>query len=171
MPAPRPIDPLDDPISRFCTAVNAFLAMSVDVDPPVKISGSQNPFEHIQRNWEEFKRHIQRSREALIGVQDERLERLEAILSVANEIKALTGDPYIVSPVDGVAMRATDERAEFGNIIPAMSSATSVPTVLALIGELLGFGTRTIARRQEIAKLLNDLTAYYLMKSPPRDSA
>lgn len=171
MPTPRPIDPLDDPIYRFVAAVNAYLAVTANVDPPAKISGSQNPLEHIQRNWDEFKRHIQRSREALLGMQDERREHLETIVSIGVEIKALTDDPCIVNPVDGVVVRATDERAELGNIIPHMANATSVPTVMSLIGELFGFGTRALARRREITKMLDDLTAYFLLRPPPRQSA
>ncbi|MEZ0362327.1 hypothetical protein ACAG26_01290 [Mycobacterium sp. pUA109] len=170
MNAPLPKDPLDDPISRFVTAVNEFLALNADVDPAPK-HNTGNPLQDLMQNWEELKRHIQRAREALIGTQDERRERLETIVSVGTEIKALTDDPYIVNPVDGVVTRATDERAEFGNIIPSMAKATSIPTVLSLLGELLGFGTRTITRRKEIADLLNDLTAYFLLRPPPRDSA
>lgn len=170
MSAPLPKDPLDDPVARFVTAVNEFLAMDANVDPAPK-HNTGNPLQDLMQNWEEFKRHIQRSREALIGAQPERHERLEAIVSLGTEIKALTDDPFIVNPVNGVVIRATDERAEFGNIIPRMANATSFPTVMSLIGDLLGFGTRTIARRKEIADMLNDLTAYFLLRPPPRDSA
>ena len=170
MSAPLPKNPLDDPIARFVTAVNEFLAMKADVDPPPK-HRTGNPWDDLQRNWEEFKRHIRRCHEALVGAQPEVAQRLENIISVGCEIKALTDDPNIVNPVDGVVMRATDERAEIGNIIPRMANATSFPTVMSLIGELLGLGTRTVTRRKEIATKLNDLTAYFLMRTPPRDSA
>jgi hypothetical protein len=90
---------------------------------------------------------------------------------VGREIKALTDDPNIVNPVNGVVTRATDERSEVGSIIPRIGNATSFPTVMSLIAELLGFGTRSATRRKEIADLLNDLTAYFLMKPPPRESA
>lgn len=170
MSAPLPKDPLDDLISRFVNAVNEFLAMNADVDPAPK-HDTGNPLVDLMQNWEEFKRHIQRSREALVGSQPERQARLEVIVSVGNEIKAITDDPYIVNPVDGVVTRATDERAEFGNIIPTMAKATSFSTVMSLIGELFGFGTRTSARRKEIADLLNDLQAYYLLRPQPPESA
>ena len=42
---------------------------------------------------------------------------------------------------------------------------------LALIGELLGFGSRAVARRKEISSTLDALTAYFLKQMPPRDSA
>jgi hypothetical protein len=167
---PQPKDPLDDPIARFVTAVNEFLALKRDVDPPPKHS-TGNALQDLMQNWEEFKRHIRRCHEALVGAQPEVAERLEAIVSVGCEIKALTDDPNIVNPVDGVVIRAMDERAEIGNIIPSMANATSFPAVMSLIGELLGLGTRTINRRKEIANMLNDLTAYFLLRPPPRDSA
>ncbi|WP_156763840.1 hypothetical protein [Mycobacterium sp. 852002-50816_SCH5313054-b] len=52
-----------------------------------------------------------------------------------------------------------------------MANATSFPTVMSLIGEPPGFGTRTVTRRKEIAKALNDLRAHFLLRPPPRDSA
>ncbi|OSC26725.1 hypothetical protein B8W69_16115 [Mycobacterium vulneris] len=170
MPAPQPKDPLDDPIARFVTAVNEFIAMKRDVDPPSK-HNTGNPIQDLMQNWQEFKRHIQRCREALVGAQPEVAQRLEQIISVGREIKALTDDPNIVNPVDAVVIRATDERAEIGNIIPRMANATSFATVMSLIGELFGLGTRTVTRRKEIAKALDDLTAYFLLRMPPRDSA
>jgi hypothetical protein len=159
--------PLDDPIARFDIAVNEFLSMRRNVDPPPK-HDTGNPLQDLMQNWEEAKRHIQRCREALVGAQPEVTDRLEAIISVGNEIKALTDDPNIVKPVDGVVIRATDERAEIGNIIPSMARATSIPTVMSLLGELLGLGTRSVARRREILKLLTDLRAYFLLQPPPQ---
>jgi hypothetical protein len=170
MSAPLPIDPLDEPITEFVTAVNGFLAMKADVDPPLK-HNTGNPVQDLQQNWEEIKRHIRRCHEALVGVQPEVAQRLDAIVLVGSEINALTDDPNIVNPVNAVVMRATDERAEVGNIIPRMANATSFPTVMSLLGELLGLGTRTITRRKEIASSLDALTAYYLLRMPPRDSA
>lgn len=170
MSAPLPKDPLDEPIARFVTAVNEFLAMKADVDPPPK-HRTGNPLEDLQQNWAEFKRHLGRCHEALVGAQPEVAERLEAIVSVGCEIKALTDDPNIVTPVNDLVRMATEERAEIGNIIPRIGNATSFPTVMALIGELLGLGSRSVTRRQEIARRLNDLTAYFLMRTPPRDSA
>src|SRR5215208_5584373 len=60
----------------------------------------RNPLQDFIQNWEEFKRHIQRSREAPLGAQHERLECLENIISVGTEIKARTGDPVHRDPVD-----------------------------------------------------------------------
>lgn len=144
--------------------------MKRDVDPPPK-HNTGNPIQDLMQNWEELKRHIQRCREVLVGAQPEVAQRLEQIISVGCEIKQLTDDPNIVNPVDAVVIRATDERAEIGNIIPRMASATSVATVMSLFGDLLGLGSRTVTRRKEIAKALNDLTAYFLLRPPPRDSA
>ncbi|WP_163731725.1 hypothetical protein [Mycobacterium gallinarum] len=171
MPAPNPQDPLDDPISRFVAAVNEFLAIKADVDPLPRQPRTQNPIDDLMRNWEEFKRHLRRCYEAMVGAQPEVAQRLEQIISVGNEIKALTDDPNIVSPVDGVVMRAIDERAEIGNFIPRLANATSFPTVMSMIGELAGVGKRTVTRRKEIAAKLNDLTAYFLLRPPPRESA
>jgi hypothetical protein len=171
MSIPLPKDPLDDPIARFVTAVNEFLAIkATGVDPPQQIK-TGNFMHDLTQNWEEFKRHLGRCHTALVGAQPEVAQRLEAIISVGREIKALTDDPNIVNPVNGVVTRATDERAEVGSIIPRIGNATSFPTVMSLIAELLGFGTRSATRRKEIADLLNDLTAYFLMKPPPRESA
>ncbi len=47
----------------------------------------------------------------------------------------------------------------------------SFPTVMALIGELLALGSPTVTRRNEIADMRHDLTAYFLLRPPPRDSA
>jgi hypothetical protein len=170
MAIPLPKDPLDDLVARFVSATNEFLALNADVDPAPR-HDTGNPLLDLMHNWDEFKRHIQRSREALIGAEPERRARLDVIVDVGCEIKALTEDYHITNPVDGVVMRATDERAEFGNIIPVMAKATSFSAVMSLIGELLGFGTRTIARRKEIADLLNDLQAYYLLRPHPPESA
>ena len=82
MPAPQPKDPLDDPIARFVTAVNEFLAMKADVDPLPKQPRTQNPIEDLMRNWEEFKRHIRSCHEAMVGAQPEAEERLQTIVSV-----------------------------------------------------------------------------------------
>lgn len=170
MPNPQPKDPLDDLVANFVNATNQFLALNADVNPSPK-HDTGNPLQDLMQNWDEFKKHIQRSREALVGAQPERRGRLEAIVSIGSKIKSHTDDEFIVNPVDGVVTRATDELAEFGNIIPLMAKATSISTVVSLIGELLGFGTRTIARRKEIADLLNDLQAYYLMRPQPPESA
>jgi hypothetical protein len=171
VPQPQRKDPLDEPIARFVAAVNEFLAMKADVDPLPTQPRIDNPLQDLMRNWEEFKRHLGRCHTALVGAQPEVAQRLEKIISVGNEIKSLTDDPNIVNPVNGVVMRAMDERAEMGNIIPRIANATSIPTVMSLIGELLGLGTRTITRRKEIAGMLNDLTAYFLMRPPARESA
>src|SRR5260370_24673973 len=101
MSAPLPKDPLDDPIARFRAAVEEFLAMKADLDPPTK-HNTGNPLQDLMQNWDEFKRHIQRSREALIGRQPEIAQRLESIISVGCEIKTLTDDPNIVNPVNAV---------------------------------------------------------------------
>ena len=170
MSAPLPKDPLDDPITRFVTAVNEFLAMKADVDPPPK-HNTGNPIDDLMRNWEEFKRHLQRCREALLGAEPEVAQRLESIISVGNEIKALTDDPNITAPVDSVVMRAIDERADIGNIITRLANATSLPTVLSMIVDLAGFGKSSLTRRREIVVMLNNLTAYFLLRPPPRDSA
>ncbi|WP_131813716.1 hypothetical protein [Mycolicibacterium fortuitum] len=169
--APKPSDPLDDLIARFVTAVNEFLTTKAHVDPPPPKQNTGNPWDDLQRNWEEFKRHIRRCYEALVGAQPEVAQRLDVIVSLGCEIKALTDDPNITNPVDGVVVRATDERAEVGNIIPRMANATSFPTVMSLIGELLGLGTRTVARRKEIHAQLDALTAYYILGMPPQGPA
>lgn len=171
MAQPPPIDPLDEPISQFVVKVNEFLAIKAKVDPPPKKDGTGNFLQDLVQNWEEIKRHIRRSYEATVGVQPEVAQKLDDILSLGNRIKALTDDPFVVNPVDGVVIRVTEERTEIGNIIPTMANATSIPTVMSLMGELLGFGTRTVARRKEITELLTDLTAYYLLRLPPRESA
>jgi len=75
---------------------------------------------------EEFKRHLGRCHTHSSGPA-EVAQRLEAIISVGCEIKALTHDPNIVNPVNGVVTRATDERAEVGSIIPRIGNATSFP--------------------------------------------
>jgi hypothetical protein len=45
------------------------------------------------------------------GAQPEVAQRWEAIVSVDNEIKALTDDPNIINPVYGVVIRAKDAGA------------------------------------------------------------
>lgn len=167
MSAPLPKDPLDDPIARFVTAVNEFLTIkSVEVDPPQQIK-TGNFMHDLTQNWEEFKRHLGRCHTALVGAQPEVAQRLEAIISVGNEIKSLTDEVDIVNPVNGVVTRVTDERAEIGSIIPRIGDATSFSTIMSLIGELLGFGNRSVERRKEITKLLNDLTVFFLLRPPP----
>ncbi len=170
MPAPKPKDPLDDPIARFVNEVNAYLAMKRDVAPPPK-HDTGNPWDDLQRNWDELKRHIRRCYEALVGAAPEITERVQAIISVGNEIKALTDDPYILNPVEGVVARAVDEHNEMGNVMTRMASATSFPAVMSLFAELLGFGGRTVVRRNEVNDMLNDLTAYYLLRPEPPASA
>ncbi|BBX06404.1 hypothetical protein [Mycolicibacterium aichiense] len=152
-------DPLDDLIPRFIAEAVEFLAMKADVDPPPKID-TGNPVLDFMQNWEEVKRHIHRCGQALAGRQPEVAQRLDNIISLGNAIKKLTDDPNILNPVDGVVMRMIDERAEYGKIIPQMANATSISTVISLIGELLGFGNRTIARRKEIAEMLEAMRMY-----------
>lgn len=171
MPQPRPIDPLDDLIARFVTATNEFLAMKANVDPPEQITRTQNPIEDIMRGWEELKRHLQRCRVAMLGAEPEVAQRLENMIKVGNEIKSLTDDHHITNPVDGVVMRAIDERAVIGNVIQRLGNATSFPTVMSTFVDLAGFGKDSAARRKEIAKLLDDLQAYYLLRPEPPASA
>ncbi|BBZ12617.1 hypothetical protein BST20_19170 [Mycobacterium branderi] len=72
---------------------------------------------------------------------------------------------------DGSLNHRAEQRADIGNLITRLGNATSLPTVLALVVDLLGFGSRAVTRRQEIASKSDALTAYYLMQLPPRDSA
>lgn len=171
MPAPQPKDPLDDPIARFVTAVNDFLVIRADVGPPPTRSRTQNPIDDLMRNWEALKAHLRKCHAALVGAEPEVDERLQRIVSVGNEILDLTDDVLITTPVQDLVRMASEERNEIRNVIARLGDATSVPTVLALVGELVGVSSRTKERHLQIARTLDALTAYFLIRMPPQDSA
>lgn len=172
MSAPLPKDPLDDLIAEFVTAVNEFLAFkAADVDPPMPPTKTQNPIEDIKRSWEELKRQLRKCHEVLVGAEPEVDERLQKIVSVGSEVIALTDDRHIVCPIEDLVRMATEQRVDIKNAAKRLGDATSILTVLALLGELAGFGQRAVSRKKEIATTLDALTAYYLLQMPPRDSA
>lgn len=170
MSAPIPKDPLDDLITLFVAAVNHFLDREVfKVDPPERPRVQNLP--DLMRVWEEFKRHISRMHQVWVGAEPKVKERLQKIVLLGSEVIAQSDDPYIVGPVDDLVRMASEEQAEIGNVIERLGQATSFPTVLQLIPELGGFGSRTAERRNSISAVLDSLTAYYVLQLPPRDPA
>ena len=172
MSAPLPKDPLDEPITRFVTVVNEFLAVkAADIDPPEPQTKTQNPIEDIKRSWEELKRQLRKCHEVLVGAEPEVDERLQTIVSVGSEVIALTDDTHIVGPVENLVRMATEQRVDIKNAATRLGEATSVLTVLAVFADLAGIGKRAATRKEEIATALDDLTAYYLLQMPPGDSS
>lgn len=170
MSAPLPKDPLDEPIARFVAAVKHFLDKEkVEVESPKQVR-IQNVLD-VMLVWEELKRHLGRVHQALVGAEPEAKERLQTIVSLGSVVIGLTDDPHIVGPVEDLVRMASEEQAEIGNFIERLGKATSLPAVLQLLSEATGFGSRGVARRNEIATTLDALTAYYLLQMPPRDSA
>jgi hypothetical protein len=57
MSAPLPKDPLDEPIAEFVRAVDEFLSMKLDLEPPDQIAplGPNSSWEDVKRVWEESK--------------------------------------------------------------------------------------------------------------------
>lgn len=173
MPAPQPFDPLDDLITRFVASVNEFLfmALEADVEPPAEVARSGNPFVDIPRGWEELKRLLGRIHEVLVGAEPEVDERLQAIIEAGSDVVGMTEDPYIVGPVEEVVRLAEEHRVDIGNIVVRLGNAQSLPTVIALLGELSGFRPRVAGRLQEIRTQLEALTAYYILGMPPQGPA
>jgi hypothetical protein len=170
MSSPLPKDPLDEPITRFVTAVNEFLAIkAADIDPPEQQAKTQNPIEDIKRSWEEFKRQLRKSHEVLVGAEPEVDERLQKIVSVGSEAVALTDDPHIVGPIENLVRMATEQRVDIKNAATRLGEATSFLNVLAVFGDLAGIGQRAATRKKEIATALDALTAYYLLRQMPPD--
>jgi hypothetical protein len=167
----QPKDPLDDPITRFVNAVNEFLDFKVEDIAPTKPASTGDPVEDIKRGWDEVKRLLRKGYDKLVGARPEVDGMLERIVSTGSEILGMTDDEHIVVPVQNAVRLASDERIEIERMTTWMGKATSIGGVTALMLELLGFGNRSKPRREQIANELNDLTAYYLMRTPPPKSA
>ncbi|MGU3651207.1 hypothetical protein [Mycolicibacterium sp. A43C] len=157
-------DPLENAIHRFIIAVNEFISIKTDVSDPPKHTPTNNPLADIQRVWDDFKKQLRKSYEVAKGAEPEVAAKLETIIAVGNEVKALTDDPAVLNPVDKVVVSATDERAEIAAFIPRLGNATSFSSVMEMIGELFNLSSRTTTRRHDIAKATNDLTAYLMRR-------
>lgn len=177
MSTPLPKDPLDDPITRFVAAVNAFLEFkAADLpgplpEPPTKPQNLIEAIANLKQTWEEAKRHLRKIHVALVGAEPDVDERLQSIISVGAEVVALSDDRHIIGPVEDVVRMATEHRADIKSAVTRLGEATSLPTVLAVFKDLAGFGERGTARKKKIATALDSLTAYYLLQMPPEDSA
>lgn len=155
-------DPLEDAILRFITAIDEFRCIQPDEvsDPPPRLTQTGNPFADIQRWWEDVKKHLHKAYEVIVGAEPEVAEKLDTIISVGTEVKALTDDPNVLDPVDDAVVAAMGERIEIGDILQRLGAANSLQTVGDLISELIGGKSRSNTRWQEIARAVDQLVTY-----------
>jgi hypothetical protein len=161
MTFPRPIEPLDDPITEFLRAIDDFVEFKVEEEQQTQ----------QQTTLEDIKRHIQKSYALLVGAKPEIDGRLDRILAIGATVVSLTDDPFIVGPVGDLAGILSEYRADIERATSWMARVTSGWGVFGLGLKLLGYQSRKTSRLQQIAAKKDDLEAYYLMQLPPCDPA
>jgi hypothetical protein len=173
MPAPQPKDPLDDPIAEFVRAVDEFLSMKLDFEPPQQIApaGPDGSWEDVKRVWEEGKGAIRKAHASFVGVQPEITERLEVVAAKGSVVLELTDDPHIVGPVNDLMRLMSEVRAEINRLESTLGKAASVLGFVSLILEAVGLKTRLVPLSAQIVAARDALIAYNLMRTPPLDSA
>lgn len=173
MSAPLPKDPLDEPIAEFVRAVDEFLSMKLDLEPPDQIAplGPNSSWEDVKRVWEESKRVIRKAHASFVGVQPEVTERLELVAVKGSIVLELTDDPHIVGPINDLMRLMSEVRAEISRLESTLGKAASVLGFVTLILEMAGLKTRLVPLSAQIVAARDALIAYNLMRTPPRDSA
>lgn len=173
MPNPRPIDPdlLDHAFNKFVTAVKDYVSMEeVKVDPPDKRPKTGNPFDDIQKAWEDFKQWLARFHKVLVGTEREIDEHLKNIASSGAEVLELTDDQYITDDVKDLIRMASEERTDIGSIISRIGAAKDIPTVFSMFGELMGLAPGIADRRKKMGATMGSLVTYYHLRVPPRSA-
>lgn len=160
MSAPLPIDPLDEPIIQLGHAIDEFLATNVDFEkatPTNSLAG--------------VKRNLLKHYRTVVRADKEFDQGLRQVQSLGSTILDLTDDQHIVGPVTDLIRLTSEIRAEIGQLKLALRDKVSVWRLMG-VSVLMKNATSSLnPRMAQIAAERDKLTAYYLLRMPPRDSA
>jgi hypothetical protein len=169
MGAPLPNDPLDIPIAEFVAAIDAFLSVNPDFDPP-EIAPAAT-LADLQRVWEDCKHLIRKAHASFVGVQPEVTVRLEAVAAKGAVVLELTADPLIVDPVTELMELMVEVRGVIDHIGSVLGKAASALGFVALLLEYAGLKTRIPPLSARVVAARDALIAYNLMRPRPGHSA
>jgi hypothetical protein len=172
-PAPSPRDPLDDPMAEFLRAIDEYLTIRLDYEPPTMQTSTDGGVEALKRVWEEGKQNIRKFHSVISGVQPEMTERLQLMVQRGEVLLGLTNDSFIVDYVNGLTGLLTETNADVDRLTATLSKAAeSIWGFIALVMATAGIKARMDPRAQQIATMRNDLRVYYYeMRTPPPRSA
>lgn len=172
MSTPLPHDPIDDAVTEFVRAIDAFLAMDLGFEVPAPTT--QNPnggWDELKRVYEELKQKLRKAHVAFKGVEPEIIKRLEVVTAKGSAVLEITSDPNIVAPVQDLNGMAAELQVILNRFGTALGKAESLLGVFALLLELLGLKQRLDPMSARFTAARDNLIAYNLMRPRPPESA